>query len=66
MADNTAELPRQATQAVPAIASEPKVFRISPLIRITLLSLYVALTLPLPFLAEVTQASVSPALLAAW
>jgi len=40
-----------------------KVFRISPLIRITLMLLYVALTLPLPFLADVTQASISPALL---
>lgn len=39
------------------------VFRISPLIRITLLSLYVALTFPLPFLAEVTAAPVSPRLL---
>ncbi len=45
--------------------TDPKIFRISPLIRITLLSLYGALTLPLPFLAEVTQASVSPALLSA-
>lgn len=33
-------------------------FRISPLIRITLLSLYVALTTPLPFLAEATDAPV--------
>lgn len=33
-------------------------FRISPLIRITLLLLYVALTLPLPALADVTQAPV--------
>lgn len=39
------------------------VFRISPLIRITLLCLYVALTVPLPFLAQVTAAPVSPALL---
>ena len=30
------------------------IFRISPLIRITLLSLYLALTLPLPFLARLT------------
>lgn len=36
------------------------IFRLSPLIRITLLSLYVALTIPLPFLAEVTDAPVSP------
>lgn len=39
------------------------IFRLSPLIRITLLSLYVTLTLPLPFLADVTNAPVSPALL---
>jgi len=30
------------------------IFRLSPLIRITLLSLYVTLTIPLPFLAKVT------------
>ncbi len=34
-------------------------FRISPLIRLTLLSLYVALTVPLPVLAETTNAPVS-------
>ncbi|MBD2413184.1 hypothetical protein FACHB389_12710 [Nostoc calcicola FACHB-389] len=39
------------------------VFQLSPLIRITLLSLYVALTVPLPFLSQVTAASVPPALL---
>ncbi len=39
------------------------VFRISPLIRLTLLSLYIALTVPLPFLAEIADAPVSPALL---
>ncbi len=39
------------------------IFRLSPLIRITLLSLYVALTLPLPFLADFTDAPVPPALL---
>ncbi|NJK66894.1 MAG: hypothetical protein HC789_06985 [Microcoleus sp. CSU_2_2] len=37
---------------------EPAVFRLSPLIRITLLSLYAALTIPLPFLSEVTSAPV--------
>lgn len=35
-------------------------FRISPLIRVTLLLLYIALTLPLPFLAQFTQAPISP------
>ena len=42
---------------------EPAVFRLSPLIRITLLCLYVALTAPLPFLSQVTDAPISPALL---
>jgi hypothetical protein len=37
-------------------------FRISPLIRITLLSLYLALTVPLPFLAIATQTPISPTL----
>jgi hypothetical protein len=35
-------------------------FGVSPLIRITLLSLYIALTLPLPFLSQVTASPVSP------
>ncbi len=39
------------------------VFHLSPLIRITLLSLYIALTVPLPFLSKVTAAPVPPALL---
>jgi hypothetical protein len=37
---------------------EPAVFRLSPLIRITLLSLYAALTIPLPFLSAATAAPV--------
>lgn len=44
-------------------SEQASVFRISPLIRITLLCLYVALTIPLPFLAQVTAAPVPPALL---
>ncbi|MDB9525666.1 hypothetical protein PN498_06675 [Oscillatoria sp. CS-180] len=36
----------------------PKTFSISPLIRLTLLTLYIALTLPLPTLATVTSAPV--------
>ncbi len=36
----------------------PAVFRISSLIRLTLLGFYVALTLPLPFLSQMTQAPV--------
>lgn len=43
--------------------TSPSVFQLSPLIRITLLSLYVALTIPLPFLAQVTAAPVPPGLL---
>ncbi|PAX45830.1 hypothetical protein [Brunnivagina elsteri] len=39
------------------------IFRLSPLIRITLLSLYLALTVPLPFLAAATQAPTPPSLL---
>jgi hypothetical protein len=45
------------------VATSPSIFRLSPLIRITLLSLYIALTVPLPFLAEVTKAPTPPALL---
>ncbi len=43
--------------------SAEDLFRISPLIRITLLSLYGALTTPLPFLSEVTKSPVPPNLL---
>jgi hypothetical protein len=43
----------------PEVAFIPTRFNISPLIRITLLLLYVSLTLPLTFLAEVTHAEVS-------
>ena len=39
------------------------IFRISPIIRITLLCLYVALTVPLPFLAKATEAPVKPGFL---
>lgn len=38
-------------------------FRISPLIKVTLLSFYVALLLPLPFLANTTEAPIGPGLL---
>ncbi|AFY74472.1 hypothetical protein Syn7502_02496 [Synechococcus sp. PCC 7502] len=40
--------------------SDPLIFRISPLVRITLISLYISLTIPLPFLAQVTSTPVSP------
>ncbi len=53
-----------ATELIePAYVSElpeSAVFRISPLIRFTLLSLYIALTTPLPFLATATAAPVPP------
>ncbi len=39
------------------------VFRISPIIRVTLGCLYAALTIPLPFLAQAVDAPVSPILL---
>lgn len=44
-------------------SEQTSIFRISPLIRLTLLSLYVALTVPLPFLAQVTAARVPSVLL---
>lgn len=40
-----------------------KQFRVSPLIRVTLLLLYVALTVPLPALAQVTDAPIPPRVL---
>jgi hypothetical protein len=43
--------------------TEPDVFNLSPLVRLTLFLLYIALTLPLPLLAQVTQAPVAPELL---
>ncbi|NEP11141.1 MAG: hypothetical protein F6K14_13195 [Symploca sp. SIO2C1] len=43
--------------------AQPTVFPISPLIRITLMALYLALTIPLPFLAQVSSTPVPPALL---
>lgn len=41
----------------------PAVFGISPIIRITLLSLYISLVVPLPFLAEVSSVAIPSALL---
>ena len=38
-------------------------FKISPLIQLTLMSFYTALVVPLPFLAEATNASISPVFL---
>ncbi|MBE9111213.1 hypothetical protein IQ273_17550 [Nodosilinea sp. LEGE 07298] len=45
-------------------SGDRQIFRISPLIRLTLLLLYLALLGPLPFLAQVTQSGVSPRLVA--
>jgi hypothetical protein len=39
----------------------PNIFRVSPLIRITLLLLYVALTAPLPFLSSYTHSAIPAA-----
>ncbi|NEQ42028.1 MAG: hypothetical protein F6K00_00075 [Leptolyngbya sp. SIOISBB] len=47
----------------PRLDCTTREFGISPLIRITLLLLYASLTLPLPILANVTQAPVPPWLL---
>lgn len=47
-----------------SVPADSQIFRISPLIRLTLLLLYLALMGPLPFLAKATDASVSPVLLA--
>ena len=38
-------------------------FKVSPIVQLTLVSLYIALVIPLPFLAEMTSAPVSPKLL---
>lgn len=51
-----------AAASLPDLRS-PLVFRLSPLIRLTLLALYAALLIPLPFLAHATAAPVSPVLL---
>lgn len=58
------ETPSVDSQSLDSQSLPPEdIFRLSPLIRLTLLLLYLALTLPLPFLAAVTQAPVPPALL---
>ena len=53
-----------ASQSVTPPTSERQpmqnVFRISPIIRVTLSSLYLALMIPLPFLAQAVDAPVSP------
>ncbi len=50
---------QQEPLSSPELAQSPvTVFKLSPLIRLTLLSLYLALTVPLPFLAQATEAMV--------
>lgn len=58
MTSSTSQAADASTEPLPQ-----RIFRISPIIRITLMALYVALTLPLPFLADVTAAPVPPLLL---
>lgn len=43
--------------------SQPRIFRLSPIIRMTLTLLYIALTVPLPFLADATHAPVPASVL---
>lgn len=50
--------PKTEVQSPLSKRSHESIFWISPLIRITLLSLYLALTIPLPFLSQATGASV--------
>ncbi|MGI0489833.1 hypothetical protein ACN4EK_30835 [Pantanalinema rosaneae CENA516] len=57
------DLNSQDQRQIPAHDPLPAVFRLSPLIRITLLSLYGALTLPLPFLANLNAPNIPPVLL---
>jgi hypothetical protein len=60
----SASIPDSISPALSATDEPDVIFRLSPLVRLTLLALYVALTLPLPFLAHVTAAPISPAVLA--
>lgn len=53
----------QNAEAQAESLTEPVTFSISPLIRLTLLTLYVALTVPLPFLPQPAGIQVSPSLL---
>jgi hypothetical protein len=55
--------PSQSTSHTPSPPFPPRTFRLSIIIRSTLLLLYLALTLPLPFLAAVTQAPIPASVL---
>ncbi len=59
MTSDTLARSKEAASTLPETDS----FRISPLIQLTLTALYVALVVPLPFLAAATNAPVSPTLL---
>ncbi|MEL6552711.1 MAG: hypothetical protein AAFQ63_04500 [Cyanobacteria bacterium J06621_11] len=65
--NRAAEEPSTTPQSGEVLPNEvlPKTdrFNIAPLIKLTLLSFYTALMVPLPFLAEATQAPVPPALM---
>ena len=67
--DVSPALPTPNPASEPAVSLSPdttpavSIFRLSPLIRVTLLLFYVALMLPLPFLAQMTDAAVSPEIL---
>ncbi len=62
MVEFSSQVQPDATTASETLV-EPAVFRISPLIRVTLLSLYVALTVPLPFLPQLAGPTVPPLVL---
>jgi hypothetical protein len=55
--------PEFSPVSLPQEPGDSSVYNLSPLIRLTLLSLYAALTLPLPFLAEHAQSSIPVSLL---
>ncbi|MEB3289462.1 MAG: hypothetical protein VKI82_06075 [Leptolyngbya sp.] len=63
----TSPMPPAAPETAPPLVvsppDSPQVFPIAPFIRLTLLLLYGALLGPIPFLAQATQAAVSPQLL---
>jgi len=61
--DSTQTAKADNSSAEKLASEQVRIFRLSPIIRITLLLLYVALTLPLPFLANITHAAVSGAVL---
>ncbi|MEI6429164.1 MAG: hypothetical protein WCO45_12395 [Pseudanabaena sp. ELA607] len=51
-------MPSSSPNLPDALSSGSQTFHISAIVRLTLLSLYIALTFPLPFLAQVTQAPI--------